>query len=560
MLVLGINLSPHDRSIAVVKDGEVICAIEEERITREKHGFTYQEEYYTLEQDAEYFDQNFLLVSSAWLDQKIDIMLAYIEEALHLQWQDFDVVVCANLYPQLPSKTGMLLINHHLAHAANTFYLSDYPKAAIMIADGSGNFSNDEFETISFYQGLGKQIIPLRKYSGKIKDYCNQPNNSLIGLYNSMGALYKNIASLVGCGNMGEGKMMGLASYGQPIYRHLFIQYIASAHDTLQIDNQAIYLALKKVIAELPEFSFQSKADIARSCQEMFNEVFLDLSKQLHNLYPSENLCVAGGCFLNAITNSFLVANSAFKNFFVPSSPGDNGIAVGAALYGYYQHNQSPRIKQKNLAYWGKTYSAVEIDHVLAKYKAELGVQRPSDIYQATAELLAAGNVVGWFQSGSEFGPRALGNRSILASPIQADMKDYLNNEVKFRENYRPVAPAILKENATEYFFGLHHSRSFELMTLVAMATPLAQERIPAAVHVDGSARVQIVSAESNQHFYALLKAFFAYTKVPVLINTSFNLKDEPIVETPDHALQTFLRSKLDALVLGDVIVKRLKR
>lgn len=550
MIILGINCSPHDRSVAIFKNGKLIYAIEEERITKEKHSISYDQKFYNLEKDGNYFEKKFLNIDPAIVEKKISNAISYCLGAAGLKESDIDIYVSSNLYPFAPFQEKSVYISHHLAHAATTFYLSGLKEAAILVADGAGNGYDNKFETISFYKGKGNKIVLLKKYFGSIgKD------NSLISISNSLGTLYKNTSAILGFGNLGEGKMMGMASYGIPRYIKLYKKHIIFKNGELLIRNKEIYLDIRLFYEKSKhKGEFQFKADLAASCQEVFNEILLNLVNHLYEIYSVKSICLSGGCFLNAFVNSRIFNNSKFKSIFIPSAPGDNGVSIGAGLY---IHNLNKKVsKQNNGVYLGKSYLEVEILKALKKNCKKIRYEKIKNIEKVGARYLSNGFVIGWFQGRAEFGPRALGNRSILASPVNKKMKDYINGEIKFRENFRPLAPAIILEHAKDYF-ELGKLQESKWMLFVAGAKEVTKKNAPAIVHVDGTARIQTVQRSENPKFYKLIREFFQITGVPILLNTSFNLKNQPIVEAPQDAVEMFLKSKLDLLIIGNYLIKR---
>ena len=556
MIILGLNSSPHDRSAVLVKDGKILIGIEEERLTREKHSITYDQKYYNIESDGEYFLKTFLGVKRDVLEDKLNLSINYCLKNAGLSAKDIDYIASSNFFLNTPFKEKNIIVNHHLCHAANAYYLSGFKNASILIVDGIGDINNGKFETISFYKADRKKIDRIKEISGEMAMYKNKPTNSMIAVTNSLGAFYKNVTALIGFGNFGEGITMGLAPYGKPIYKNLLDKFVKETDTGIKIDNKGIYLELRELIKN-KNIDLQDKANIAASCQEIFDKLILHLVNLLYELNPSENLCLAGGCFLNAVANSSISEFSKFKNVFVPPTPGDNGTSIGAALYTYHNLTNAKKYTPINsdYIYLGKEYKESEIKKSLKKYENNLIYKKSNNITKNVANLLAARKIIGWFQGRSEFGPRALGNRSILANPDTVEIRDFINKEVKIREDFRPLAPSVLAEYAKEYFnFGNKEKSSTMLFTFAAKNKALKET--PAIVHVDGSSRIQTVTRKDNPLYYSLISEFYKLTKIPLLLNTSLN-KKEPIVESPEDAIKTFINSKLDYLVVHNYIISK---
>lgn len=556
MNILGLNSSPHDRSAAIVSDGQVIAAIEEERITREKRSMSYDISKYTIHEDGPYFNENFKFMSSSDIERNLQLSIDYCLEKAKLKEKDIDLIVTCNILPNTPFRDKSIFINHHLAHAAHTYFMSGFQDAMIIVADGSGSFTDGKFETLSLYKAEGNQISLLHKINGVIADYEGKQMDTLITLTNSLGSLYRNTSALLGYGNFGEGKIMGLAPYGKPLFIKEIFKYIDIDAENLSIDNKGIYVYLRDLLGDVDDASFEMKANVAASVQHAFDSVMVNFAKYAYELGGSDNLCLAGGCFLNAITNTHLSTKTEFKNIYIPSAPGDSGISLGAALLGSKLYDNKKNQKQNNGdVYFGKTYTDSEILAAIKKHKGKIRRVDSKDIFKSTSKLLHEGKVIGWFQGGSEFGPRALGNRSILANPRAEGIRDHINSNIKHREWFRPLAPALLRDRA-ELHFDLGKLEDVSLMLFILECKDKPEE-LQEALHIDGTARLQTVSEEDNDLFYKLLKEFYNLTGIPGLLNTSFNLNNQPIVETPEDAIETFLNAPLDNLVLGNYLLSK---
>jgi carbamoyltransferase len=371
---------------------------------------------------------------------------------------------------------------------------------------------------------------------------------------------------LLGMGYCGEGKTMGLASYGQanPELNKIREHVTFLSNGKLELDNRGLFLLVKDLLdraeGRLTDSElFHYKADIAYAHQKLLEEMVLYLCNYLYKISPSENLCLAGGVALNSVANYKILQKTPFKNIFIQPAAGDAGIAIGAALYGAHAINNLPRsnLNTKKLfsPFLGKSYKNTEActlqKNRIKQYRVNVTEE---DLYTEIAKQISNKKIIGWFNGRSEIGPRALGARSILADPREERMKDVLNQKVKHRENFRPFAPAILEEEVGRYFENISIA---PYMLLIANVKENAKDEIPATIHVDNTARVQTVNAEMNPDFYSLIHAFYLLTGVPVILNTSFNLAGKPIVETPGDAIDCFLTMSLDGLYLdGDFYLK----
>jgi carbamoyltransferase len=442
-----------------------------------------------------------------------------------------------------------MFVDHHESHAASSFFYSGFPEAAIMTIDGVG-----EWATTTYGYGRGADI--------KLFEEVHFPH--------SLGLLYSTITDYLGFGvNDGEYKVMGLAPYGDPVYANQMTRLIRVAPngqhrlDTRYFDfanRRRMYTDALPVLFGAPPREAESEItqfhkDMARSLQVTLEEIVLEKLRYLRQRFASDNLCLAGGVALNCVANGRILRSGIFKQVFVPPAPGDAGGALGAAATAHVRLT-GKRITQGALvdAYLGPAYSSSEIESLLrdAKLPAKDFRGNKSGLLSATVDRLANGKVVGWFHGRMEFGPRALGARSIIADPRIAGMRDRINALVKKREDFRPFAPSVLEAKMREHF---DLDRSSQFMQFVCKVTsPLD---LPAITHVDGSARVQTVNSESNPRFAELIEAFELRTGCPILLNTSFNMRDEPIVRHPAEALQCFIRSGLDSLVLEDFLLDR---
>lgn len=579
MTVLGISAFYHDSAAALVVNGRVVAAAQEERFTRKKHDpdFPAHAVRYVLREAGlspdrldfvAFYDKpllkferlletyvayaprglaSFIKAMPVWLKGKLAI-----EKTIRAALEEFDGPV---LFPE-----------HHESHAASAFYPSPFERAAILTTDGVG-----EWATTSFGVGHGADLRLMAEQH----------------FPHSLGLFYSAFTYFTGFRvNSGEYKLMGLAPYGTPRFVNELREVIDVKDDGsvwLNLDYFPFPAGLTMTGAKmealfgprrLPESPLTAREmDLAASVQAVTEEAMLKMARHVRNETGERNLCLAGGVALNCVANGKLVREGLFDDVFVQPAAGDAGGALGAALLAYHRYGQQLRTlalpDAMHGAALGPAFSDAEIEAVL------IGAGVPYERFDAeaalvekTATLLAAGAAVGWFQGRMEYGPRALGQRSILADPRGRDVQRLVNLKVKFRESFRPFAPAVLEEHAAEWF---DLDRPSPYMLLVAQVNDAAvtgegldrlrhvESRIPAVTHVDGSARVQTVNAFTSPRFHALLEAFHRQTGVPVLVNTSFNVRGEPIVATPADAYRCFRNTHLDALVLGPFVVEKTK-
>lgn len=483
----------------------------------------------------------------------------YCLKAANLKLEDIDLIIGNDfLHPFYFTKykNDIVLINHHLAHASSAFFPSNFKESAILVADGCG--SKDELgqhETITYYYGIDNSIKELKKNYG----FSSKPTTLLVE--NSLGAFYSEVTRELGFGIRNEGKTMGLAPYGNDVLVKDFYQFYRVDNDGnfFQTTDQLMDMKLfiKNILSnKYKEEKFNIMANIAFAIQFHLEEIMIKLANYLYSRYPSKNLCLAGGIFLNSVMNNKILESTPFEKIFIQPAAGDAGTAIGSALYAYHVLQKSPRSDYSPFSpYLGKKYEESEILECLINFKDKIEYEKIDNLYETVAQLLVKKNIIGWFQGSSEIGPRSLGNRSILADPRDKDMKDIINERIKHREHFRPFAPIVLMDYQKEYFSTSHPSY---YMLLVSYIYEESQKKIPAVSHVDGTGRIQTVNKEFNEKLYHLLKEFHKITNVPVLLNTSFNDNGEPIVESPSDALNCFLNIDLDYLIIEDYLIKKL--
>jgi len=591
MFILGISCYYHDSAAVLIKDGKLIAAAEEERFSRKKHdsGFPenairfvlecgkikpadldyvvfYEKPFLKFERILKTTLSNFPKSSSVFRESMITWLLdkLWIKEKIRKKLQIDD--------------RKILFSEHHLSHAASSYYCSPFDEATIVTLDGVG-----EWATASIGIGKNNKIKILKE----------------IYFPHSLGLLYSAFTAFLGFEiNDGEYKVMGMAPYGKPRYVDKVKKLIKLYSDgsfELNMDYFEFHRSTKntynKKFIEIfgkprnPETKFftsttpypsyfgekpsnyeemckenQYYADIASSIQSVLEEAIINLVNAAYRETGIEKLCVGGGVSLNSVANYKILQNTPFKQIYIQPAATDAGGALGAALYAYNQFSNNSKKFILEHAFWGKSYSNSEIRKFLdtnnISYRYE---ENDEKIIEIVVDALSKGKVVGWFQGRFEWGPRALGNRSILADARRQDMKDIVNTKIKFREPYRPFAPSVLIEKTEEYFDIKEPEKHYptRFMLYVVDVKGNKQNIIPAVTHVDGSGRLQTVSKETNPRYYELIKKFEEATGVPVILNTSFNLKGEPIVNSPEDAFKTFSKSEMDMLVLENFILEK---
>ncbi|MCB4792569.1 MAG: carbamoyl transferase [Elusimicrobia bacterium] len=554
--ILGISSFMHDSSACLIKNGKIVAFAEEERFNREKHTDKFPEHAikYCLSEAGINFEQvayiGFfwkpwkgivqriwnLIKSYNFNDSRFGLyasyFLAMLSIPLKLRWK-------------YGFKGKFFFITHHETHMTAAYYLSRYDDTAILSVDGTG-----EIDTVV------SAVVEQNDY--KVLSRSTFPD--------SLGRFYGAITEFLGFRmNADEGKVMGLSSYGEPAFYDTLKKLISvnkdgvlkvnTEHVNFNATNPLSWEFMQDLNCKRNQDELINKAheNLAASVQKVFEETLLDLMKHIRKNTSTNNLCLNGGVFLNCTANSRIIKESGFKNIFIFPIPNDAGTSIGAAYYIYHKILKNKDRHSLEHVYLGPKYSDDSIEKMLVQYK--LKYLKTSDQSKKIAGYLAANKIVGWFQGAMEGGPRALGNRSILTSPINGNMKDILNDRVKHREFFRPFAPAVLYERKDDYFKMEGIDSPYMLFAL-----PVKEEyksRIPAVVHVDGTARVQTVKYEDNPLFYSLIKEFAAITGVHVILNTSFNVKGEPIVCSPEDAIKCYLSTNIDVLCLGTYIIEK---
>jgi len=562
MIILGLSCYYHDSGAALIRDGKLVAAGEEERFNRKKHfsGFPEQAVAYCLREAGITIDE----VDHVVFYEKPFVKFNRILETILACWpMTYRAWLTAmplwltqrlrmgnEIQTKLGTDRDMLYGQHHLSHAASAFLVSPYGEAAIITADGVG-----EWATTAWGVGRGHEI--------DIRKELRYPH--------SVGLLFSAITAYLGFRvNDAEWKVMGLAPYGKPTYVDQFrevvdikedgsirlnLRYFAHSYSTTRTFNrrwEALFGEPQRPReTELTDFH----RDIAHSGQKIVEEIMVKMAAHVHGETGMDNLCLAGGVALNCVANWRIFKETGFKNMFIQPAAGDSGGALGAAFYVHNTVLKNPRTFVMEHAFWGPSFTNEQIKDALDAADAYyVSIDDEQELLERAARMIADGKVVAWFQGRLEFGPRALGARSLLADPRSNKMKDVINAKVKFREAFRPFAPAILKEHAHEYF-DMPAGMDAPYMLLVPNVRPEKRSIIPAVTHEDGTGRVQTVTEAQHGRYYRLIREFSKLTGVPVVINTSFNVRGEPIVCTPHDAYTTFVNTGIDALVIGDFVV-----
>jgi carbamoyltransferase len=569
--ILGLNTYDHDVSACLLRDGVIAFAIAKERLTRQKHapGFYKEVIDYCLNAEGISLDDVELIVRNCYILPVGEMEKRLVHQEMPYYFGN-DERKKASSHPLFLSHSSKVVtISHHLAHAYSAFAVCPFNDGVIMVVDGVGSYKSDVGESFSpddsasplaresesYYRFEGNKIETLKKiWMEPSRGFLNQEFYTMPGL----GALYSRVSIYI-FGDWNKcGEVMGLAPYGRPERIKPLLEFNSNgqlaAREWSEEFNQPWLSDSGENWEASP--SMQHWEDLAWRVQDDTEKVLIARARWLRETTGAKNLCMAGGVALNCVANGRIAREAGFDNIWIQPAAGDDGIAIGCAYYGHMVIQRKPRSFVMKSACLGVDYSEKDTHELTNRRLVRLVTRTTSskNIFADTARLLSEGQIVGWFQGRSEFGPRALGNRSILADPRDPEMKDHLNRRVKHRQSFRPFAPIVLAERAAEIF---ESDRESPFMMLAAAVRPHWRERIPAIVHIDGTARLQTVRQEDNPILYALLKEFESLTSVPVLLNTSFNVKGEPIVETPGNALACFLGTGIDCLVLHDLLITK---
>ncbi len=585
MKILGLSAFYHDSAACLIDDGKIIAAAQEERFTRKKHdaafpmkaiefclktgGITAQELDYVAFYEKPFIKFERILETAMTyapygIRSFVKAMPLWIKQKLWIKQEIIDT---------LDFKGKVIFTEHHQSHAASAFFPSPFQEAAVLTADGVG-----EWATTSFGVGKGNQLDLL----------------SEILFPHSLGLLYSAFTYYTGFKvNSGEYKVMGLAPYGEPKYKDLILKELMDLKEDGSFRLNMAYFdfcaGLKMTNRKFdrlfggprrkPEAKLtQRDMDLARSVQEVTEEVMLKIAHHIHRQTGQKNLCLAGGVALNCVANGRILREGPFEKLWIQPAAGDAGGALGAALFTWYQYLGNPRKAPARDAmqgsYLGPSFAGNEIEDFLKKQSIPYTRLTDEEIPEKIADLIAQEKVIGWFQGKMEFGPRALGSRSILGDARSSKMQETMNLKIKFRESFRPFAPSVLKEKVNDYF---EMDAESPYMLLVAPVkekirrSMTAEEEklfgleklnvprssLPAITHVDYSARVQTVDSEDHPLYYKLLQKFDQKYACPVIINTSFNVRGEPVVCTPEHAYKCFMRTNMDYLIVGNYLIDK---
>lgn len=563
MNILGISCYYHDAAACLVIDGKIVAAAAEERFTRRKHDNNFPE-------NAIRFCLSWAHLTARDLDAvvfyekpivKLDRMLrqhfAHFPTSRKVfvasigSWFDLKLQIPKTLRKTIGYKGPVRYIPHHLAHAASAYYLSGFERAAIITIDGVGEWATTTMGSASWRRRAGKITIEKE-----------------IRFPHSLGLLYSAMTAYLGFEvNDAEYKVMGLAAYGDPKpFRQQMDELVRVFPDgsyalTLQYFD---YVRTDRMFNRRLEEFFGHPArnpespmeryyeNIAASLQEKLETTVTHLLTAVHKRYKTDNLCLAGGVALNSVMNGKILKNTPFKNIFIPPDPGDGGGAMGAALWA------STTRPKSFTPFLGPSFPDEQIEDVLTRHGITCTRLERGELVERVADLLSQEKIIGWFQGRMEWGPRALGNRSILASAARPEMKDILNSKVKHRELFRPFAPVVLNQHVKEYFntdFPIPMSAKY--MLFVYPFRSKGKRDVPAVVHVDGTGRLQALERGDNPLYYDLIEAYAKKTGVPIIINTSFNVRGEPIVCTPTDAVHCFLKTDIDYLVVGPFLASK---
>ena len=567
-VILSINPLAHDTSAALMIDGEIGAACEQERYTKDKHSRKFPSDAVRSCLEIGKVGINDVCLLVVPYDIKLGVREHYLRNAMESDSRldflknDVDKIKAMldiedTIRKKLKYSGDIEFVNHHMAHLASAYYTSGFSESLLVCYDGLG-----EVDTMSIAVGKGESIT--------IKENDNKYPHSL-------GLLYAAITYYLGWKYASdEGIVMGLASYGNPheivpgskyTYYEVFEKIISIEDEfTFRIDfpgwmnfydSRSVWVGEKFINIFGPKREENDKLtqhhkNIAAALQKRIEYIVIGQLKAAKIKYNQNNLCISGGVGLNCSMNGEIASLKIFENIYIVPPSGDSGTNIGACFLGHKLIGNNILMKKRHDFYLGSRFNNNEIKIELDKFESDYEYSDSIDV--DTAKLLSEGNIIGWFQGGSEFGPRALGNRSILTKPYPAEMKDYVNKRIKFREEFRPFAPAIMHEYHKDYF-EINYESPHMLMAVKAKESK--KNDISATVHVDGSARVQTVKKSNNVKFWKLINSFYKLTKVPVLLNTSFNVKGQPVVDSPKDAIETFYNTNLDFLVIGDYIVKK---
>ncbi|MFA5025586.1 MAG: carbamoyltransferase [Candidatus Shapirobacteria bacterium] len=566
MVILGISCFYHDSAAAIIKDGQIIAAAQEERFTRVKHDntFPYKSIEFCLnslgiainEVDYIAFYEKPILKFSRILEQHV----AHFPKSIKIffdtipEWLLRKLRIKEILKSELHYHGKIVYVPHHLSHAAASYFTSPFQEASILTLDGVGEWATTTY-------GYAKD------HHLKLEKQINFPHS--LGLFYSAMTAYLGFAV-----NNDEYKVMGLSAYGKnpkEYYQKIKGLIKLNSDGSYQLDTKYFSFEYREKMfnqhlckllggpARVKDSEMISRYEnIAAATQQVFEETLFFILNKLHKKHPSKNLILSGGSALNSLANGKILKNTPFKNLYITPDPGDGGASLGAALYLYHHLTKTPPMLLPS-PYLGPEFTPWQINTAIKKFKLKSSlISNQNKLYDLLSDLLINQKVIGYFQGRMEWGPRALGNRSILAAATSQEMQDIINAKVKHREMFRPFAPVILREHTKDYFItDKNIPISADYMLLVYPFKKKVQSKVPAVVHVDGTGRLQTIDKESNPKYYQLINAYYKKTGIPLILNTSFNVKGEPIVCTPEDAIKCFLNTEIDYLVINNYLIKK---
>ncbi len=593
MYILGISCYYHDAAACLLKDGEVFVAAEEERFSRIKHDYSFPKN--AIKFCLEYAGIKSKDISFVVFNEKPFLKFERIiktilstspcsaglfQEAI-INWMSDKLWIKSIIEEELGVSSDKILFSkHHISHAASSFFCSPFSEAAVLTCDGVGEWTSVALgKCTSNWNGKGRNEIQLLEE---------------IRFPHSLGLLYSVFTAFLGFKvNEGEYKVMGMSAFGKPkyvdkIYKlikigsdgsfYLDMKYFAYHYHTRKsfsrhfeklfgkprdprlrfvTDSTSLYDYTEPPTEKEKETN-QYYADVAASIQRVTEDILINMTNYLYKKTRLNKLCLAGGVALNCVANYRILEETPIEEIFIQPSAGDGGGAMGAALYVYHCLLAKPRRFIMRHVFLGKEYNNDQIESFLKKNNINYQyIEDERKLINTVVEALVSGKVVGWYHGRFEWGPRALGNRSILADPRDGKMKDIVNIKIKFREPFRPFAPSVLQDKVNEFFEISSYKEHFPLRFMLYALPVKKKELIPAVTHIDGSSRIQLVDSQTNPRYYKLIDRFYQITGVPVVLNTSFNLKGEPIVNSPEEAFATFSKSGMDMLVLENFIIAK---
>lgn len=559
MNILGISCYYHDSAACLLQDGKLIAAVEEERFTREKHDNSFPEnaiDYCLEEANLTSDDIDYVVFYEKPITKFVRLLQTFVDtfpkgfkffRDVIPDWVNRKLLVRSEIKDYLGYEGEILFSKHHLSHAAAAFHPSPFDEAAILTIDGVG-----EWTTTGILEGNGSKIEPLER----------------IKFPHSIGLLYSTVTSFLGfIVNNDEYKVMGLAAYGEPTYYNDLVGEVINIKEDGSYELNLDYFSFRSskqmwsdefedLFGEPREYEgkiTERDKNLAASLQKVTEEIVLGLAERAYEITDKDKLCMSGGVALNSACNGMLRKKSPFDETWIQPAASDAGDALGAAHYLYNDVLENERKYSMEHVFYGPEYNNDDIERVLNEKGATYEKISKEKMIEKASNLLKDGNVISWFQGRMEWGPRALGNRSILADPRREEMMDIVNQKVKHREEFRPFAPSVIADRADEYF-DIDYDSPF--MLFVFDVHPEKRDKIPAVTHVNNTSRIQTIRRENNPMYYDLISRFGEKTGIPVLLNTSFNVKGEPIVRSPENAYDCFTDTGINYMFIGNYFVK----